>query len=172
MRHDQAKETRKFSIGELFFSKHNPIRSRATALVIWGKIRACSDWKPVEFDIVALTVRWESISDALITRAVVLWIAVVCEGQSVVNICKENIHCPFLSGKLCLAQLTALLIVSTEYCCAPSGSLLAIDVIRSDNYRTDGIMRTAALDWLSDWSTLRKAAIGITYTQRKASLSG
>lgn len=51
-----------------------------------------------------------------------------------------------------------------------------MDVISSDGYEADGIMRTAALDWLSACNTLREAAIGttfiITYTQTEACPSG
>jgi len=68
MRHDQAKEPRKTSVGELFFPKQNTIRFRVTAIIIWIKTRAYSDWKFVLRDIVARTVRWKSISDALVTR--------------------------------------------------------------------------------------------------------
>lgn len=79
MRHHQAKETRFGSIGERFLSEANPIRFRVTAVVIRGKTRACSDRKLIERDIAARTVRWESIPDALVTRAVVLWKAIDCE---------------------------------------------------------------------------------------------
>ena len=51
-----------------------------------------------------------------------------------------------------------------------------MDVISSDGYEADGIMRTAALNWLSACNKLREIAIGttfiITYTQTEACLSG
>lgn len=78
MRHDQAKEPR-LSIRARCFSEHDTIRSRVTALVVGGEIGACSDRKLVERDTFGRTICWESSSDAIVTCAVVLWIAANCE---------------------------------------------------------------------------------------------
>lgn len=50
-----------------------------------------------------------------------------------------------------------------------------MNVISNDGYEANGMMRTAALNWLSAWSTLPESAVGttiiLTYTQTEACFS-